>query len=54
MDLATYAVEAEAELAHWWFAGRRRLYAREINRLALPKSSPIFVRPQRAIVQATG
>jgi SAM-dependent methyltransferase len=42
MDLANYAVEAEAELTHWWFSGRRRLFAREINRLALPKSSPVL------------
>ena len=42
MDLATYAVEAQAELAHWWFVGRRRLFAREIDRLRLPQSSPVL------------
>jgi SAM-dependent methyltransferase len=42
VDLATYAFEAEAESAYWWFSGRRRLFAREIGRLALLKSSPIL------------
>jgi SAM-dependent methyltransferase len=42
VDLATYAFEAEAELVHWWFAGRRRLFASEISRLALQKSSPVL------------
>ena len=31
MDIATYALEAEAEATHWWFVGRRRLFAREID-----------------------
>jgi SAM-dependent methyltransferase len=42
MDLATYAVEAEVEQTHWWFSGRRELFAREIERLSLPKTSPVL------------
>ena len=42
MDIAAYAAEAEAEATHWWFSGRRRLFAREIDRLALTKSSPVL------------
>lgn len=35
MDLATYAIEAEVESTHWWFVGRRVLFANEIGRLKL-------------------
>ena len=31
MDVAAYAVEAEVEQTHWWFVGRRRLLARELQ-----------------------
>jgi SAM-dependent methyltransferase len=30
MDAANFAVEAEVERTHWWFTGRRRLFAREL------------------------
>ncbi|MBV9406438.1 MAG: class I SAM-dependent methyltransferase, partial [Acidobacteriaceae bacterium] len=30
MDAANFAVEAEVERTHWWFSGRRRLFAREL------------------------
>lgn len=30
MDSATFAVEAEVEATHWWFVGRRRLFAAEL------------------------
>lgn len=33
MDLSVYEVEAEIEASHWWFAGRRRLLARELDAL---------------------
>ena len=33
MNPDTYAVEAEVEESHWWFVGRRRLFAREIVKL---------------------
>lgn len=36
MKAGTYAVEAAIEATHWWFVGRRRLFAREITRLAIP------------------
>lgn len=42
MDIATYAVEAEAERNHWWFVGRRRLFAREICRLGLSPDAAVL------------
>ena len=35
METGTFAVEAQVEETHWWFVGRRRLFAREIGRLGL-------------------
>lgn len=35
MDENTYAVEADIEATHWWFIGRRQLFATLIGRLAL-------------------
>lgn len=32
MDAAAYRVESEVEAEHWWFAGRRRLFARYLKR----------------------
>jgi len=42
MDIAAYAVEAEAEATHWWFRGRRRLFAREIKKTGLPRTSRVL------------
>jgi SAM-dependent methyltransferase len=42
MDIATYVTEAEAEATHWWFTGRRRLFAREIEKTGLPRSSRVL------------
>src|SRR5215470_15828030 len=42
MDIATYATEAEAESTHWWFIGRRRLFAREIDKAGVPRSSRVL------------
>jgi SAM-dependent methyltransferase len=42
MDSAAYAVEAEAEATHWWFRGRRRLFAREIKKTGLPRTSRVL------------
>jgi SAM-dependent methyltransferase len=42
MDLAAYAVEAEVEATHWWFAGRRRLFAREIAGLGLSQDAAVL------------
>jgi SAM-dependent methyltransferase len=35
VDPPTYAAEARIEATHWWFVGRRRLFAREIARLGI-------------------
>jgi SAM-dependent methyltransferase len=35
LDAATYAAEAQIEATHWWFVGRRRLFAREIAELGI-------------------
>ena len=42
MESTAYAVEAEVEATHWWFVGRRALFAREIERLGLPPSARIL------------
>jgi SAM-dependent methyltransferase len=42
MDTGTFAVEAQVEATHWWFVGRRRLFAREIGRLGLPVAAPVI------------
>jgi SAM-dependent methyltransferase len=35
VDAATYTAEARIEATHWWFVGRRRLFACEIARLGI-------------------
>jgi predicted rRNA methylase YqxC with S4 and FtsJ domains len=42
MNVATYAIEAKVEQTHWWFVGRRKLFASEIERLGLPQDAPIL------------
>ncbi len=42
MKDGTFAIEAEAEVNHWWFVGRRRLFAREIARLDLPRHARVL------------
>jgi len=42
MDTSTYAVEAEVEATHWWFQGRRHLFAAEIARLGLGRDAAIL------------
>lgn len=42
MEIATYAIEAEVEATHWWFTGRRRLFAREIDKTGLPRTSRVL------------
>lgn len=42
MDLATYAVEAEIEEHHWWFVGRRRLFAGMLKKLRLASDAAIL------------
>jgi SAM-dependent methyltransferase len=42
MRHATFAVEAAIEAEHWWFAGRRRLFAREIARRRIGTSARVL------------
>ncbi|HEX3999088.1 MAG TPA: class I SAM-dependent methyltransferase [Pirellulales bacterium] len=42
MRAATYAAEAEVEEYHWWFAGRRKLFARIIKKMATPRDAAIL------------
>lgn len=42
MDYATYVAEAEAEETHWWFVGRRALFARELRRLGVSADARIL------------
>ena len=42
MDAATYAAEAQIEATHWWFTGRRRLFAREIAELGIGDDARIL------------
>jgi len=42
MDAGIYEVEAEAEATHWWFVGRRRLFAAEIARLGLDPNGAVL------------
>jgi SAM-dependent methyltransferase len=42
MDAETYAAEAETEETHWWFIGRRQLFAREISRLKMTRSAAVL------------
>jgi SAM-dependent methyltransferase len=38
----TFAVEAEAEAKHWWFVGRRDLFARLIREMGLPPEAKVL------------
>lgn len=42
MNPGTYAVEAEIEKRHWWFVGRRRLFARVLNESALERDAAVL------------
>jgi 2-polyprenyl-3-methyl-5-hydroxy-6-metoxy-1,4-benzoquinol methylase len=42
MDIAAYEIESEIEGSHWWFAGRRRLFAAEIERIGLHRDATIL------------
>jgi SAM-dependent methyltransferase len=42
MDIAAYEIEAEIEGSHWWFAGRRRLFAAEIERLGMDRDAMVL------------
>jgi SAM-dependent methyltransferase len=42
MDIATYAAEAAVESDHWWFVGRRCLFADIIRKLGLLRGAEIL------------
>jgi SAM-dependent methyltransferase len=42
MEIAAYTVEAEAEETHWWFVGRRKLFADEIDRAGIPADARVL------------
>jgi SAM-dependent methyltransferase len=42
MERAVYAVEDAIEERHWWFAGRRRLFARELRRAGIAADARIL------------
>jgi SAM-dependent methyltransferase len=42
MDNATFAAESTVEASHWWFVGRRALFARIIEGLALPRDAAVL------------
>lgn len=42
MDPSAYEAEARNEATHWWFVGRRGLFAREIRRAGLPSDSSVL------------
>jgi SAM-dependent methyltransferase len=41
MEKAAYAVEAAVEAEHWWYEGRRALFARVIRALDLPSEAAV-------------
>lgn len=42
MKAGAFEIEAEAEQDHWWFVGRRALFAREIARLGLARHARVL------------
>ncbi len=42
MEAAVYEAEAEVEATHWWFVGRRKLFAAEIGRLGIAREARIL------------
>ena len=42
MRTGVYEAEAAVEADHWWFAGRRKLFASLISNLGLPKDAAIL------------
>ena len=42
MEKTTYEAENEIEEQHWWFIGRRQLFGKIINSLALPQNPNIL------------
>src|SRR3954468_5583076 len=42
MDSAVYEAEATVEQTHWWFVGRRKLFARIIGKLSVEADEPVL------------
>jgi SAM-dependent methyltransferase len=42
MELGTYEAEARVEATHWWFTGRRKLFARIIRNLPIGKEESVL------------
>lgn len=42
MKSPTYAVEAAVEATHWWFVGRRRLFAAELDRAKVTRQAQVL------------
>lgn len=42
MERGTFAIEARTEATHWWFVGRRKLFAREIARAGVPAEARVL------------
>jgi SAM-dependent methyltransferase len=42
LEPSVYEVESRVEESHWWFSGRRRLLARVIDELNLPKDARVL------------
>jgi SAM-dependent methyltransferase len=40
LEQSVYEVDAEMEQHHWWYVGRRKLFARIIAELGIPTSAP--------------
>lgn len=38
----TYATDSAAEETHWWFVGRRRLFARELEGAGVPRNARVL------------
>jgi SAM-dependent methyltransferase len=42
MDRSAYEIEAKVEESHWWFVGRRRLFARELRRARIDPGARVL------------
>jgi SAM-dependent methyltransferase len=42
MEVGVYEIEAEIEATHWWFVGRRRLFAAEIGQIGLDRDAAVL------------
>jgi SAM-dependent methyltransferase len=42
MEATVYEVEAAVEASHWWFVGRRRLFARELARAGVRRDGRVL------------